>query len=82
MVSPEQSMAHATVLAGRNPILYSESNPVTLFLVQIFLIVVMCRLVHIPLSYLHQPRVVSEVLTGVILGKLMIINIKYTMHYC
>jgi Kef-type K+ transport system membrane component KefB len=39
-----------------------------LFIVQAIIILCVCRAMHFPLGYLHQPRVVGEVLGGIILG--------------
>ncbi|CCH60097.1 hypothetical protein TBLA_0C02920 [Henningerozyma blattae CBS 6284] len=56
------------VLSGVNPFDYNSSSPITLFLFQTCLILIMCNLVHIPFSKIRQPRVISEVIAGVILG--------------
>ena len=68
MANDSESMAHTAVIGGRNPLIYATSNPLTLFLIQAFIILSICRLAHFPLSYFHQPRVVAELLTGVLLG--------------
>ena len=63
------TLLHQTgVLGGRNPIVYSTSDPLTLFLVQAFIILVLCRLIHWPLSYINQPRVIAEVIAGILLS--------------
>lgn len=56
------------VLSGHNPFVYNSSSPITLFLFQTCLILAMCNLVHIPFSRIRQPKVISEVIAGVILG--------------
>lgn len=56
------------VLSGVNPFVYSSTSPYTLFLFQTCLILIMCNLVHIPFAKIHQPKVISEVIAGVILG--------------
>ncbi|KAK6537933.1 K(+)/H(+) antiporter [Orbilia ellipsospora] len=56
------------IIGGANPSVYNPSDPIIVFIVQVFLIVVICRLLHWPLSKLRQPRVISEVIGGVILG--------------
>ncbi|CAN6666940.1 K(+)/H(+) antiporter 1 [Trichomonascus vanleenenianus] len=68
MANSTNTLQQTGVLGGRNPIQYSPSDPLTLFLVQSFIIIVLARLIHWPLSYLRQPRVISEVVTGIILG--------------
>lgn len=56
------------VLSGVNPFHYNPGSPITLFLFQVCLILATCNLVHIPFSKLRQPKVISEVTAGVILG--------------
>ncbi|KAI1871286.1 uncharacterized protein JN550_004731 [Neoarthrinium moseri] len=50
------------------PNAYSSSNPITLFIIQAGIIIILCRLLHYPLSYIGQPRVIAEVIGGIILG--------------
>lgn len=56
------------VIGGNNPFIYDSSTPITLFLFQTCLILLTCNLVHIPFSKIRQPKVISEVIAGVILG--------------
>ncbi|CAI4043637.1 hypothetical protein SKDZ_10G1200 [Saccharomyces kudriavzevii ZP591] len=56
------------VLSGVNPFHYNSSSPLTLFLFQACLILLVCNLVHIPFSMMRQPKVISEVIAGIILG--------------
>lgn len=58
----------AGIVAGRNPLEYSSGSPYTLFLFQAIFIMIVCQLVHYPLKKIQQPRVIAEVLTGIILG--------------
>jgi Kef-type K+ transport system membrane component KefB len=41
---------------------------IILFIIQASIILIVCRALHYPLGYLRQPRVVGEVLGGIILG--------------
>jgi len=66
------------VLQGQNPLIYSTADPLILFSVQVccqtlllrqrpdvvqaFIILVFCRLLHWPLSKIRQPRVIAEVI--------------------
>ncbi|EPS26329.1 hypothetical protein PDE_01265 [Penicillium oxalicum 114-2] len=56
------------ILEGGNPSHYDPKNPLVLFIIQAVIIVVLCRLVHWPLSKIRQPRVIAEVIAGVVLG--------------
>ncbi|KAI0894579.1 K+/H+ antiporter 1 [Annulohypoxylon nitens] len=56
------------VLDGIKPNIFSTSNPVQLFIIQAGIIIILCRLLHYPLSLLGQPRVIAEVIGGILLG--------------
>ncbi|KYK57462.1 K/H antiporter 1 [Drechmeria coniospora] len=56
------------VLEGSNPTVYDPTNPIILFIIQVCIIVIVCHLLHWPLSKIRQPRVIAEVVGGIILG--------------
>ncbi|KAF2771038.1 hypothetical protein EJ03DRAFT_325837 [Teratosphaeria nubilosa] len=56
------------ILEGGNPSVYSSSNSIILFIIQAGIIIIFCRLLHYPLSLLRQPRVIAEVVGGILLG--------------
>ncbi|GAA6009345.1 hypothetical protein JCM11491_004281 [Sporobolomyces phaffii] len=51
-----------------SPIAFSSSDPLALFIVQAFIIVALSRILHLGLRYARQPRVISEIVAGVLLG--------------
>ena len=51
-----------------NPTHWDPSNPIVLFIVQCSIVIILTRLIHFPLTYIRQPRVIAEVITGIILG--------------
>jgi len=51
-----------------NPTHYDTKNPITLFIIQASIVIVLTRLIHWPLTLLRQPRVIAEVITGILLG--------------
>ncbi|KAJ2507451.1 K(+)/H(+) antiporter [Coemansia sp. RSA 2052] len=57
-----------SIISGRNPIEYSPTDPLTLFIVQLLIIVCICRFLHMFLQKLNQPSVISEILGGILLG--------------
>ncbi|OAA55214.1 K+/H+ antiporter 1 [Niveomyces insectorum RCEF 264] len=73
--SSNRAPSQAGVLEGANPIVYSASNPIILFIVQAAIIIVFCRLLHYPLKYLGQPRVIAEVIGGILLGPSVMMRI-------
>lgn len=56
------------VISGANPFIYNSSSPLTLFLFQTCLILATCNLIHMPFAKIRQPKVISEVIAGIILG--------------
>ncbi|UKZ76214.1 hypothetical protein TrVFT333_003911 [Trichoderma virens FT-333] len=56
------------ILEGANPSVYDPKNPLTIFIIQVGLIVILCHILHWPLSKIRQPRVIAEVIGGIILG--------------
>lgn len=56
------------IFEGGNPTHYDPKNPIILFIIQAALVIILTRIIHFPLAYLRQPRVIAEVLTGIILG--------------
>lgn len=51
-----------------NPTHWDPSNPIVLFIIQASIVIILTRIIHFPLTYIRQPRVIAEVLTGIILG--------------
>lgn len=75
-VAPRAAVAsQAGVLEGANPVTYQKSNPIQLFIIQATIIIVFCRILHYPLSYLNQPRVIAEVIGGILLGPSVMMRI-------
>lgn len=56
------------ILEGQNPTHYDPKSPITLFIIQAGIIIIFCRLLHWPLSRIKQPRVIAEVIGGILLG--------------
>ncbi|PHH51718.1 K(+)/H(+) antiporter 1 [Ceratocystis fimbriata CBS 114723] len=67
--------AQAGILEGMDPTDYDPSNPIILFIIQACIIIVFCRLLHYPLSLLGQPRVIAEVIGGIVLGPSVMMRI-------
>lgn len=58
----------AGIVSGRNPLEYVPLSPYTLFLFQAVFILFLCQLLHWPMRKLQQPKVIAEVVTGILLG--------------
>ncbi|KAF8180175.1 Sodium/hydrogen exchanger family-domain-containing protein [Pholiota molesta] len=56
------------VISGDNPTKYNPADPIRLWIIQLVLIVGMTQLLAVFLSRIRQPRVIAEVIAGVLLG--------------
>ncbi|KAG8530893.1 uncharacterized protein KY384_004250 [Bacidia gigantensis] len=56
------------IIDGANPSHYEPKNPIILFIIQAGIIIIFCRLLHLPLQKIRQPRVIAEVIGGILLG--------------
>lgn len=66
--STARAPSQAGILEGSNPVEYDSKNPIIIFIIQAGIIIIFCRLLHWPLSLLRQPRVIAEVIGGILLG--------------
>lgn len=66
--SSDRAPSQAGILEGSNPVDYDSKNPIIIFIIQASIIIIFCRLLHWPLSLLRQPRVIAEVIGGILLG--------------
>ncbi|KAF9201304.1 K(+)/H(+) antiporter [Haplosporangium sp. Z 27] len=57
-----------SIVTGLNPATFNPADPFVLFVIQAVIIIGLCYLLHFGLRYLRQPRVISEVIAGIILG--------------
>ncbi|RYP81335.1 hypothetical protein DL770_005926 [Monosporascus sp. CRB-9-2] len=65
------------ILEGVSPNAYSPSSPIQLFIIQAGIIIIFCRLLHYPLSLVGQPRVIAEVIGGILLGPSVLARIPH-----
>ncbi|KAG0056638.1 K(+)/H(+) antiporter [Gryganskiella cystojenkinii] len=57
-----------SVVTGLNPTTVNPSDPFPLFVIQTIIIIGLCYILHMFLRRLKQPRVISEVIAGILLG--------------
>jgi Kef-type K+ transport system membrane component KefB len=60
--------AQGGVIEGMNPSDYNPRDPLTMFIIQAGLILIVCHALHWPLTKIRQPRVIAEVIGGILLG--------------
>ncbi|GJJ75161.1 ABC-2 type transport system permease protein [Entomortierella parvispora] len=65
---PQQTSEGGNVLSGENVLAFNLSDPLPLFMVQTIIILSLCYIVNMGMHRLRQPKVVSEVLSGILLG--------------
>ncbi|KAK3492988.1 Sodium/hydrogen exchanger family-domain-containing protein [Neurospora hispaniola] len=65
----------AGVLEGANPAKYSASAPITLFIIQAGIVIIFCQLLAYPLRWINQPKVIAEVIGGILLGPSVMMRI-------
>ncbi|RYN69072.1 K(+)/H(+) antiporter 1 [Alternaria alternata] len=66
--APIKAPPQAGILEGVNPVHFDKNHPIILFIVQAGIIIIFCRALNWPLSKIRQPRVISEIIGGIILG--------------
>ncbi|KAK3719433.1 hypothetical protein LTR37_004290 [Vermiconidia calcicola] len=66
--STDRAPPQGGILEGGDPSRYDSKNPIIIFIIQAGIIIIFCRLLHYPLSLLRQPRVIAEVIGGILLG--------------
>jgi hypothetical protein len=54
--------AQAGIFEGLNPTVYNASDPIVLFIIQAAIVISLTRLLYWPLSKIHEPRVIAEVI--------------------
>ncbi|KAK3348845.1 Sodium/hydrogen exchanger family-domain-containing protein [Lasiosphaeria hispida] len=60
--------AQAGLFEGLNPSVYNPADPIVLFIIQATIVIALTRLLYWPLSKIREPRVIAEVITGILLG--------------
>ncbi|KAK8023099.1 K(+)/H(+) antiporter protein [Apiospora marii] len=66
--STNRATPQGGILEGVRPNEYSASDPIKLFIIQAGIIIILCHLLRYPLSRFGQPRVIAEVVGGILLG--------------
>lgn len=56
------------VLSGHSPVAFNSANPITLFIVQLSLILFFSNGLALLCARVRQPKVIAEVVAGILLG--------------
>ncbi|KAF8511629.1 Sodium/hydrogen exchanger family-domain-containing protein [Hysterangium stoloniferum] len=60
--------SQAGIISGANPSVYNAADPFPLWVIQVSIIICFTQLLGLALARVRQPRVIAEVLGGIILG--------------
>ncbi|KAK3689089.1 Sodium/hydrogen exchanger family-domain-containing protein [Podospora appendiculata] len=60
--------AQGGILEHLNPSVFNPADPIVLFIIQASLVISLTRLLNWPLSKLNEPKVIAEVIAGIMLG--------------
>ncbi|TDZ15834.1 K(+)/H(+) antiporter 1 [Colletotrichum orbiculare MAFF 240422] len=56
------------IFEGMNPSVFNPSDPIILFIIQATIVITLTRLLYWPLSKIREPKVIAEVIAGILLG--------------
>ncbi|GJC98793.1 sodium/hydrogen exchanger family protein [Colletotrichum higginsianum] len=56
------------IFEGLDPSVYNPSDPIILFIIQATIVIALTRLLYWPLSKINEPKVIAEVIAGILLG--------------
>jgi Kef-type K+ transport system membrane component KefB len=65
---PRAATGQGGLFSGDNPTAYNASDPLRLWVIQVVIIIAMTQGLSLIFSRIRQPRVISEVIGGIILG--------------
>ncbi|KAF8076796.1 Sodium/hydrogen exchanger family-domain-containing protein [Lyophyllum atratum] len=65
---PRKASEQGGVISGDNPVDYVTADPFRLWVIQLVIIVAMTQFLALFLSRIRQPRVIAEVIGGILLG--------------
>ena len=67
-MSDLRARAGDSVLDGVDPLAFEPTNPIRLFIIQAAIIIIICRILGYGLGKIRQPKVIAEVIGGILLG--------------
>ncbi|KAJ7130969.1 Sodium/hydrogen exchanger family-domain-containing protein [Mycena filopes] len=68
VLKPRAAVEQGGVISGSNPATFNSADPFPLWVIQVIIIIGMTQLLALGLARIRQPRVIAEVIGGVILG--------------
>ncbi|KAI9568525.1 Sodium/hydrogen exchanger family-domain-containing protein [Boletus coccyginus] len=68
LFSQRVATGEGSLIAGTNPVAFTIADPLRLWIIQASIIIIMVQLLSLGLRRIKQPKVIAEVLAGVLLG--------------
>ncbi|WYZ41226.1 hypothetical protein EsH8_V_000121 [Colletotrichum jinshuiense] len=56
------------IFEGMNPTVFNPADPIVMFIIQAVIVISLTRLLYWPLSLIREPKVIAEVIAGILLG--------------
>ncbi|RSL80706.1 hypothetical protein CEP52_017336 [Fusarium oligoseptatum] len=56
------------IFEGLDPTVFNPADPIILFIIQATIVIALARLLYWPLNKIKEPRVIAEVIAGILLG--------------
>ncbi|KAL3291279.1 potassium:hydrogen antiporter [Colletotrichum asianum] len=64
----DRAPSQGGIFEGMNPSVYNPADPIIMFIIQATIVITLTRLLYWPLSKIREPRVIAEVIAGILLG--------------
>ncbi|KZV64772.1 hypothetical protein PENSPDRAFT_656304 [Peniophora sp. CONT] len=65
---PRAAAEQGGLLSGKDPTAFNDADPLRLWIIQVGIIIITTQLLSVALRKLRQPKVIAEVLGGILLG--------------
>ncbi|KAL0942957.1 k+ homeostasis protein kha1 [Colletotrichum truncatum] len=64
----DRAPSQGGIFEGMNPSVFNPADPIILFIIQATIVITLTRLLYWPLSKIREPKVIAEVIAGILLG--------------
>ncbi|OLN87045.1 K(+)/H(+) antiporter 1-like protein 2 [Colletotrichum chlorophyti] len=64
----DRAPSQGGIFEGMNPSVFNPADPIIMFIIQASVVIALTRLLYWPLSKIREPKVIAEVIAGILLG--------------
>ncbi|GJC79779.1 K(+)/H(+) antiporter 1 [Colletotrichum liriopes] len=64
----DRAPSQGGIFEGMDPSVFNPSDPIIMFIIQATIVIALTRLLYWPLSKINEPKVIAEVIAGILLG--------------